>query len=58
VARSPVERTGMLIESDDEEPHALLSTLRRMGRPITTRDSLPGYWPSSAGRDWLPAGFR
>ena len=26
--------------------------------PAPTQDSLPGCWPSSAGRDWLPAGFQ
>ena len=26
--------------------------------PVPTQDSLPGCWPSSAGRDWLPAGFQ
>jgi len=26
--------------------------------PAPTQDSLPGRWPGSAGRDWLPAGFQ
>jgi hypothetical protein len=26
--------------------------------PAPTQDSLPGCWPGSAGRDWLPAGFQ
>ena len=34
-----------------------LSTLRRGRSPAPTQDSLPGCWPGSAGRDWLPAGF-
>jgi hypothetical protein len=28
------------------------------GSPAATQDSLLGCWPGSAGRDWLPAGFR
>ncbi len=32
-----------------------LSTLRRMGYPTATQDSLPDGWPTFPGRDWLPA---
>lgn len=37
-------------------PAHSLSTLRRMGCPITAQDSLPTGCPSSAGQDCCPAG--
>src|SRR5271169_4395651 len=36
-----------------------LAVYASQGRsPAPTQDSLPGCWPGSAGRDWLPAGFQ
>jgi hypothetical protein len=37
-------------------PAHSLSTLRRVGYPTATQDSLPDGWPALSGRELLPAG--
>ena len=46
----------LLFRGSITRPTHSLSTLRRVGCPTATQDSLPDGWPTLSGRDWLPAG--
>jgi hypothetical protein len=49
--------TGFQFRGSITRPACSLSTLRSVGHPTATQDSLPAGRPASAGRGWLRAGL-